>query len=94
MGIPYYCASWRISLLIGIPAWKIRHAMDSGSLRRTGDGTVTRMDLAEWIRRQPALCSKLANMVSGSEPDEVSQHPELTLTAAALDAGTVITVTR
>lgn len=86
MGIPYYCASWRIACLIGIPPWKIRHAIDSGSLRRAGDGTVTRRDLAEWIRRQPALCSKLAG-----EP-EMSDEKPLTLTPAALDPGIVITI--
>lgn len=119
LGLPYYCAVWRISWVTCIPAWKIRHAMDSGSLRRSGDGTVPRADLAAWIQAQPMLLKKLVNAAkkianwpelqqeaaSAAEPDTDTGSagkpavmtpvvPQFGLTAAVLDAGTVITVNR
>ena len=119
LGLPYYCAVWRVAWMTGIPAWKIRHAMDSGSLRRAGDGTIARVDLAGWIKAQPLSMKRLVHAVTKianwpelqqeTAPDAESDTdtgsagkpavmtpdvPQFGLTAAALDAGTVITVSR
>lgn len=72
LGLPYYCAVWRVAWMTGIPAWKIRHAMDSGSLRRSGDGTIARVDLAEWIKAQPMSLKRLVNAVT-----KIANWPEL-----------------
>ena len=48
-GIPYYSTVKRIAERMGIAEWKIKHALDSGSLKRAGSGAVRRAEFARWV---------------------------------------------
>ena len=90
LGVPYYCAISRLPHLIGVARWKLRAAVESRSLLKYGDGTVSRADLANWLSHQPAIVANLLEMVR--EPETCSRSAGLELTPAALEINDVITV--
>lgn len=59
MGVAYYCKVSKLPELIGVSMWRIRAALDSRSLPRSGRGTIARADLVKWITGQPAVMAHL-----------------------------------
>lgn len=90
LGVPYYVAISRLPGMIAVARWKLRAAVESRSLLKFGDGTVSRADLANWLAHQPAIVSNLLEMVR--EPEVGSRSASLELTPAALKVSGTFTV--
>ena len=91
MCVPYYCKVSRLPDLIGVSMWRLRAAIDSRSLPRSGRGTVARADLVRWISGQPAIMAHL--LEAQREMDGVTAgEGGLVWSRAALDGDVTLTV--
>lgn len=91
MGVPYYCKVSRLPDLTGVSMWRLRAAIDSRSLPRSGRGTVARADLVRWISGQPAIIAHL--LEAQREMDgQTAGEGGLAWSAAAMTAEVTLTV--